>query len=97
MKTKTIFFRLNLLFAFTLALSSCKVMTEGFGGTYHYDKVHPLASYSILKDGYWGEWKKVYREYQYSFSEKYDYRVQTHYISLQKEILMRGIMLSNLI
>lgn len=83
MKTIYIYFKLGALISFTFLLISCKTMTEGFGGTYHYDKVHSLYSYSILKGGYWGEWEKQYSDYH-----GYSYRVQTHYNAQKLDILI---------
>ena len=79
MKHKTFFYGLSLLLV--SLLSSC-----GSTNQYQYNKVYPLASYCILKDGYWGEWEKVYREY--SYSDKYDYLVQVHYNTQKLEILI---------
>ena len=78
MKLKTFFYGLSLFLV--LLLSSC-------GTSHKFNKVYPLSSYAILKDGYWGKWEKVYWD-QYNYSDKYYYLVQTHYNTQKLEIII---------
>ena len=70
--------RLSVLFIITLLLSSCGPS---------YNMVYPLYSHTMLKGGYWGDWKKAETDYE-SGSYFHSYRVQTSYTKQFLEILI---------
>ena len=94
MNTKKILQKLSLSLIITLLLISCgtsrsQIQTQS---SIQYDKSYPLDSYSLLKDGYWGEWERLGRDSKGMrgeiYHKTYDYRVQVNYNAQSFEILI---------
>jgi hypothetical protein len=74
---RKIFIKLSLLLIVTVLLSSCGTRKA------FYRYVYPPASYSELRDGYWGEWKELTE-----YGDRYYYNIQTKYDAQTLEILI---------
>jgi hypothetical protein len=70
-----------LVFVIVLSLSSC--------ASVQYNKVYPLASYSKLINGYWGDWQNNTKmDYSSQDKQNYIFLVQTSYNDQSLEILV---------
>lgn len=75
--------KLIFIIVVALSLSSCATFFSSSSSSVQYDKTYPLASYSTLINGYWGDWKKTT-----DYAGNYNYKVRTKYSMQSLEILI---------